>query len=104
MIIVTEGAGKAINIMLFIDAHFTDGALVDGYMSAIEAKVKVFHELRLSHMIENGASSDTLLLGLTQQGAKIAGAGSGTVVGKAIGQMVHGAIKECFSKYIEKVH
>lgn len=104
MVIVTEGAGKTINIMLFIDAHFTDGALVDGYMSAVEAKVKALHELRLSKMIANGSSSDTLLLGLTQQGAKIACAGSGTVIGKAIGQMVYGTIKESFSKYIEKVH
>lgn len=104
MVIVTEGADRNINIMLFIDAHFTDGALVDGYMSAVEVKVKALHELRLSKMIANGSSSDTLLLGLTQQGAKIACAGSGTVVGRAIGQMVYGAIKESFSKNIEKVH
>ena len=104
MVTVTEGAGKTINIMLFIDAHFTDGALVDGYMSAVEAKVKALHELRFSKMIVNGSSSDTLLLGLTQQGAKINCAGSGSIVGRAIGQMVYGAIKESFSKYIEKVH
>jgi iron complex transport system ATP-binding protein len=104
MVIVTEGAGKTINIMLFIDAHFTDGALIDGYMSAVEAKVKALHDLRISQMIANGASSDTLLLALTQQGTIITCSNSGTVVGKAIGQMVYGAIKESFSKYIEKVH
>jgi iron complex transport system ATP-binding protein len=104
MVIVTEGTGKTFNTMLFIDAHFTDGALVDGYMSAVEAKVKAIHELRLSKMIVNSSSSDTLLLGLTQQGTKIACAGSGTVIGKAIGQMVYGTIKESFSNYIEKVH
>jgi iron complex transport system ATP-binding protein len=103
MIIVTEGSGKTINIMLFIDAHFTDGALIDGYMSAVEAKVKAMHDIRYSQTIANGASSDTLLLALTQQGGKIACAGSGTVVGRAIGQLVSGAIKESFS-YIEKVH
>ncbi|NWQ43570.1 ATP-binding cassette domain-containing protein [Bacillus sp. EB106-08-02-XG196] len=104
MIIVTEGTGKTINIMLFIDAHFTDGALVDGYMSAVEAKVKAIHDLRFSQMSGNVASSDTMLLAFTQQGEKIASAGSGTVVGKAIGQMVYGSIKESFCKYLEKVH
>lgn len=101
MVIVTKGTGTSINIMLFIDSHFTDGALIDGYMSAVEAKVKTMHDLQV---FESGESSDTLLLALTQQGTKIAHAGSGTLVGKAIRQMVHGAIKECFNRYIEKVH
>jgi iron complex transport system ATP-binding protein len=101
MVIVTEGTGKSINIMLFIDSYFTEGALIDGYMSAVEAKVKTMHDLQ---MFESGETSDTLLLALTQQGTNIAHADSGTLVGKAIGQMVRGAIKECFSKYAEKVH
>jgi iron complex transport system ATP-binding protein len=101
MIILTGGAGKPINIMLFIDAHFTDGALVDGYMSAVEAKMKALHDLEVE---VSPTSSDSLLLGLTQQGAKISCAGSGTVVGKGIHQMVKGAIKEAVSKYLEKVH
>ena len=41
-----------------------------------------------------GTSTDTLLIGLTQQGKKISNAGSGTVVGKGIGQMVYRAIKK----------
>jgi iron complex transport system ATP-binding protein len=101
MIILTGGAGKPINIMLFIDAHFTDGALVDGYMSAVEAKMKALHGCQIE---VSPTSTDTLLLGLTQQGAKISCAGSGTVVGKGIHQMVKGAIKEAVSKYLEKVH
>jgi iron complex transport system ATP-binding protein len=56
------------------------------------------HDMRYSQTIANGASSDTLLLALTQQGTKIACAGSGTGVGRAIGQMVYGAIKESFSE------
>ncbi|MDR7075670.1 iron complex transport system ATP-binding protein [Neobacillus niacini] len=108
LIIVTEGAGKTINIMLFIDAHFTDGALVDGFMAATEAKVKAVQDF---HMVDSNfhsspadTSTDTLVLALTQQGTKISCAGSATVVGKGIGQIVYGAIKESFSKYIEKVH
>lgn len=106
MAIVTGGGGESIDIMLFIDAHFTDGALVDGYMAATEAKVKALQEL---HMIDSqkapaGTSTDTLLLALTQQGEKISSAGSGTVVGIGIGQIVYGAIKELFSKDLKKVH
>ncbi|MFJ5762711.1 ATP-binding cassette domain-containing protein [Neobacillus sp. NPDC093182] len=106
MAIVTAWGGKSINIMIFIDAYFTDGALVDGYMAATEAKVKALQEF---HMIDSqtapaGTSTDTLLLGLTQQGEKISSAGSGTVVGIGIGQIVYGAIEEMLSKDLEKVH
>ena len=63
MAIVTAGAGNAIditkrsvsempnrwhiNMMLFIDAYFTDGALMDGYMYATEAKVKALQDLNI---------------------------------------------------------
>ena len=71
--------------------------LLDGYMSATEAKVKAlqdFIEISRSDTIATGTSTDTLLLGLTQQGEKIPYAGSSTFVGKGIGQMVYRAIKE----------
>ena len=87
--------------MLFIDAHFTDGALMDGYMAATEAKVKALQELHIEDPdsdTDAGTATDTLLIGLTQQGTKISCAGSGTVVGKGIGQMVYRAIKEALGK------
>ena len=34
-------------MMLFIDAYFTDGALMNGYMSATEAKVKALQDLNI---------------------------------------------------------
>jgi iron complex transport system ATP-binding protein len=101
MIIVSAGSGKSTNIMLFIDANFTDGALVDGYMSAVEAKMKALHGCQIE---VSPTSTDTLLLGITQQGAKISCAGSGTVVGKGIHQMVNCAIREALSQNLEKVH
>ena len=77
MAIVTAGTGHnkrsvsemngTINMMLFIDAHFTDGALVDGYMSASEAKVKALQDLNIVDS-PTGTSTDTLVIGLTQQG------------------------------------
>jgi iron complex transport system ATP-binding protein len=104
MVIVTEGEGKTINIMVFLDAHFTDGALVDGYMAATEAKVKVLQGLHHSQTNAGGTSTDTLLLALTQQGGKIPNAGSGTNVGRGIGQMVDLAIREMLNKHLERVH
>jgi iron complex transport system ATP-binding protein len=107
---VTETADTigTINTMLFIDAHFTDGALVDGYMSATEAKVRALQDLHIvdpqSDTIATSTSTDTLLLGLTQQGGGIPYAGSGTIVGKGIGQMVYCAIKEALKKDLQKVH
>jgi iron complex transport system ATP-binding protein len=96
-----------INIMLFIDSHFTDGALVNGYMSATEAKTKALQDMDIkdphTNTIATGTSTDSLLLGLTQQGEKTPYAGSGTIVGKGIGQIVYEATKEAIKKYLQKV-
>jgi iron complex transport system ATP-binding protein len=122
--IVTAGVGNAvditstsysraiqtigtINTMLFIDAHFTDGALVNGYMSATEAKVKALQDMNIkdpeSRTIATGTSTDSLLIGLTQQGEKTPYAGSGTIVGKGIGEMVYRATREAIQKYLQRV-
>lgn len=96
----------SINTMLFIDAHFTDGALMDGYMVATEAKVKALRELDIEetdcHTDASGTATDTLLLGLTQQGTKLACAGSGTEVGKGMGQIVYRAIKDALGKSLQR--
>lgn len=102
MAIVTVGGEKTINIMLFIDAHFTDGALVDGYMAATEAKVKALQELQLVESYS--ASTDSLILALTQQKGKFSYAGSGTIVGEGISHIVYHAIKEAINKQVEKVY
>ncbi|WP_332690510.1 adenosylcobinamide amidohydrolase [Halalkalibacter lacteus] len=124
LVIVTAGVGNAvdisagslvgatsqigtINTMVFIDTHFTDGAIVNGYMSATEAKVKALQDLNIkdpaSNTIATGTSTDSLLLALTQQGKKTPYAGSGTVVGKGIGQIVYQATQEAIKKYLKRV-
>ncbi|MGJ9457787.1 adenosylcobinamide amidohydrolase [Oceanobacillus sp. CF4.6] len=124
MVVVTAGVGNAvdissrysanatsqigtINTMVFIDAHFTDGALVNGYMSATEAKVKALQDLDIrdseSTTIATGTSTDALLLALTQQGDVTPYAGSGTPVGKGIGQLVYHATKKAVKKYLKRV-
>lgn len=84
-----------INIMVFIDAHFTDGALVNACMSATEAKTKALHELRVidpfTETQATGTSTDSVLIGATQKGKRTPYAGSGTAIGKAIGNTVYEA-------------
>ncbi|PYZ92310.1 hypothetical protein CR194_15870 [Salipaludibacillus keqinensis] len=120
VVMVTAGVGNAvditneqrdenmskigtINTMLFVDAHFTDGALVNASISATEAKTKALHDLKVKDSYSNtpatGTSTDSLLIGATQIGEKTPYAGSGTVVGKAIGRTVYEATVEAIRKY-----
>lgn len=123
--IVTAGVGNAvditkrsiteeaqtigtINTMLFIDAHLTDGALVNGLLSATEAKAKALADLDIkdpeTNSIATGTSTDALVLGVTQKGEKTPYAGSGTAVGRVIGQIVYRATQEAIKKYLHRVH
>lgn len=107
MAIVTKAAGNTLgsfNIMLFIDADFTDGALVDGYMTAAKAKVKALQDLQMVDIQKVSKSTDTLLLALTQQGEKLPHVCSGTLVGEGIRQIVYRAIKEAIGKNVELIH
>ncbi|MDQ0256352.1 iron complex transport system ATP-binding protein [Evansella vedderi] len=124
MAVVTAGIGNAvdisskeearqdvkigtINTMVFIDAHFSDGALVNGIMSATEGKVKALQDLQikdpLSNTLASGTSTDSLLLAVTQQGESTPYAGSGTLVGKGIGEVVYEATAKAVKKYWKRV-
>lgn len=124
MAVVTAGVGNAvdisskdearkdvkigtINTMVFIDAHFNDGALVNGIMSATEGKVKALQDLQvkdpLSNTLASGTSTDCLLLAVTQYGERTPYAGSGTPVGKGIGEVVYEATVKAVKKYVKRV-
>ncbi|MFA9558475.1 adenosylcobinamide amidohydrolase [Evansella sp. AB-rgal1] len=124
MAVVTAGTGNAvdisskvkamedvkigtINTMVFIDAHFTDGALVNGIMSATEGKVRALQDLQikdpLSNTFASGTSTDSVVLAVTQQGEKTPYAGSGTLIGKAIGEVVYEATTNAVKKYLKRV-
>ncbi|MCE7791606.1 adenosylcobinamide amidohydrolase [Salipaludibacillus sp. CUR1] len=117
---VTAGAGNAvditseeldseigkigtINIMVFLDSHFTDGALVNACLSATEAKTKALQDLNIKDpytgTIATGTSTDSLLIGTTQKGERTPYAGSGTIAGKAIGTAVYDAVTGAVRKY-----
>jgi iron complex transport system ATP-binding protein len=124
MAVVTAGVGNAvditntemcqtpmtigtINIMLFIDAHLTDGGLVNGLMSATEAKVKALHVMKIqdpkSRTIATGTSTDAMVLAVTQQGEKTPYAGSGTLIGKGIGHLVYEGVIKAIQKYRKRI-
>ncbi|WP_299088404.1 adenosylcobinamide amidohydrolase [uncultured Metabacillus sp.] len=92
-----------INIMVFIDAHLTDGALVNAVQSVTEAKTKALIDLKIkdpnSGTLASGTSTDITLVAATQNGEPTPYAGSGTVIGKAIGRTVYKAMIEALQKY-----
>ncbi|WP_404467962.1 adenosylcobinamide amidohydrolase [Sutcliffiella horikoshii] len=124
MAVVTAGVGNAvditktelcqtpvaigtINIILFIDAHLSDGGLVNAMMSATEAKVKALHDLKVQDLktgtIATGTSTDAMVLAVTQQGEKTPYAGSGTIIGKGIGHLVYEGVTKAIHKYQKRI-
>ncbi|MGM0858700.1 MAG: adenosylcobinamide amidohydrolase [Pseudomonadota bacterium] len=112
MALVTAGVGNAvditafdqddprlvagtINIFVFVDAHLTEGALVNACLSVTEAKVQAFHKSAVldpySGTPATGTSTDCVCVAATQRGELTPYAGSGTLLGRAIGQAVYQA-------------
>lgn len=124
VVVVTAGVGNAvditaqtepeavrrigtINTMLFLDGHLTDGGLCNAMLSATEAKTKAMHELKVkdkgSGTIATGTSTDSLLIACSQRGAATPYAGSGTLVGKRIGQLVYEATVKAVRQYEKRL-
>ncbi|SDZ76471.1 iron complex transport system ATP-binding protein [Thalassobacillus cyri] len=122
--IVTAGVGNAmditkehplaeawqigtINIMVFLDEHLTDGAFVNAVQSATEAKTKALVDMEVTDpatkSIATGTSTDSIAIAATQNGTPTPYAGSGTRVGKAIGQSVYRAVTEAIENYRTRV-
>lgn len=85
-----------INILVFVDSHLDDGALVNAAQSITEAKVQALRArgVRDPHTgtPATGTSTDCLAIAATQRGASTPYAGSGTRLGRAIGDAVYRAI------------
>ncbi|MFG6115634.1 adenosylcobinamide amidohydrolase [Halobacillus sp. MO56] len=95
-----------INIMVFVDFHLTDGAFVNAVQSATEAKTKALADMQVADSatktIATGTSTDSIAIAATQQGESTPYAGSGTRVGKAIGQSVYRAVTEAIENYRQR--
>ncbi|MDQ0338341.1 iron complex transport system ATP-binding protein [Caldalkalibacillus uzonensis] len=92
-----------INTMVFIDGHLTDGAFVNAVMTATEAKAKALATLQVKDKatgtLATGTSTDSVVIAATQRGKKTPYAGSATVLGKALGQLVYQATLQAIQKY-----
>src|SRR5690554_5746542 len=86
-----------INTLILIDGHLTDGGLVNACLSASEAKVRALHSLGVldphSGTPASGTSTDCLAVAATQAGAVTPYAGSGTRLGRELGQAVYRATR-----------
>ncbi|MBB3142417.1 iron complex transport system ATP-binding protein [Halomonas organivorans] len=87
-----------INVLVFVDGHLTDGALVNAALSATEAKVQALAADGVRDPEHGtpatGTSTDCLAIAATQRGAPTPYAGSGTRLGRAIGAAVYRAVRE----------
>lgn len=94
-----------INTLVFLDAQLSDGALVNACLSASEAKVRALAEsdVRDPHTgtRATGTSTDCLAIAATQRGALRHYAGSGTVLGRALGRVVFEATCRALARSCE---
>lgn len=84
-----------INMFIFLDAHLTDGAFVNACLSATEAKVQALRQVGVkdpySGTPATGTSTDSVSIAATQRGDATPYAGSGTPIGRALGEAVYQA-------------
>ncbi|WP_034644946.1 adenosylcobinamide amidohydrolase [Bacillus methanolicus] len=119
-IVVTAGVGNAvdasrsrehqmtmipgtINIWIFVNGNMTEEAFIQGIMTAMEAKVKVLHDMEIydskTGTLATGTSTDSILIAATQHGRLLDFAGSITPLGKLIGKGIYKCITEAIHKY-----
>ena len=123
-VVVTAGVGNAvdsskayayskdpslgtINTWIFINGIVSDEALVQAVITATEAKAKSLNDLHIydpvSQTIATGTSTDSILIGATQQGAKLPYAGTATPLGKLIGKAIYQETKRAVLKTTQSV-
>lgn len=89
-----------INIFLLIDALLTPSAMINGIITATEAKSAVLQDLQIvdeDGEIATGTTTDSIVLASTQKfeyGAPHRFAGAATTIGNAIGRLVYKAVYE----------
>lgn len=85
-----------INLMVLIDGHLKDAALVNACLSATEAKVRALSDAGVmdaeSGTPATGTSTDAIIIAATQRGEPTPYAGSGTLLGRATGRCAYTAI------------
>jgi iron complex transport system ATP-binding protein len=118
VVCVTAGVGNAvdaslgtdrdvyagtINTWVIVNGHLSEEALIQGMITATEAKAKAMqteHVLDpLTGTVATGTSTDSLLIAATQRGIRYPYAGTVTELGKAIGRGVFECTAEAIRRY-----
>ncbi len=89
-----------INIMLWMDAQMTPAAMVNGILTATEAKSAALQDLQIrdeTGQMATGTTTDSIVLAITQNPRypyPHLFAGTATTIGNAIGRLVYRAVYE----------
>lgn len=84
-----------INIILLIDGHLTDAAMVNAVITATEAKVRAIYSAKISlpgGELVTGTTTDAIVVACTGRGELMRYAGTATELGYMIGNTVYKAV------------
>ncbi|MGD8189576.1 adenosylcobinamide amidohydrolase [Brevibacillus ginsengisoli] len=99
-----------INIFVMIDGNLTPSAMLNGLMTATEAKCAALQELQIADRyggIATGTTSDAIVLAASQSelySGQHAFAGTATTLGNAIGRLVYQSVYEAVSTQNEGMY
>jgi iron complex transport system ATP-binding protein len=96
------GGPGTINIAVLIDGHLTDPAMINGIITATEAKTRALVDagIKLPGGEQvTGTTTDAVVIAASMQGEFHEYAGTGSKVGRLIGQTVYEAMLAGIEKY-----
>lgn len=98
----SQWTAGTINLWIFVNGHLSEAAFIQSVMTATETKVKVMLEQNITDPLTGtqatGTSTDSILIAATQQGEKLAYAGTIT----PLGQLISRAVYECMTEAVQK--
>ncbi|QAS52307.1 adenosylcobinamide amidohydrolase [Halobacillus litoralis] len=103
---IQQAVPGTINTWIFVDGDLSEQAYVQSVMTATEAKVKAMVELNIrddvSGTLATGTSTDSTLIGSTQQGKRLEYGGSISPLGRVIGRAVFDTTKLAIERYLKR--
>ncbi|WP_282936665.1 adenosylcobinamide amidohydrolase [Paenibacillus sp. RC67] len=100
---VNELFPGTINIITVVDGMLTDAAMINGVITATEAKTAALQDADIrvndSQEIATGTTTDAIIIAATQKGPSFRYAGTATQLGYCIGRTVYEAVKYSIQRY-----
>ena len=92
-----------INIWVLINGQLSEEAFIQSMMTATEAKTAAVKELGILDIETNtqatGTSTDSILIGASQQGKMLTYGGTATPLGQLVGKGVYQCMKKALENY-----